>query len=89
MNRLPDAIFVIDVIAEETAVREADRLGIPIVALVDTNSDPDPVDFVIPGNDDAIRAADLIAGALADAVIEGTEIASKKRAAKKGDEEIE
>ena len=79
MNRLPEAVFVIDVIAEETAVREADRLDIPIVALVDTNSDPDPVDFVIPGNDDAIRAADLIAGALADAVIEGKEIASKKK----------
>ncbi|MGH8944961.1 MAG: 30S ribosomal protein S2, partial [Acidimicrobiia bacterium] len=68
--------------------READRLSIPIVALVDTNSDPDPVDFVIPGNDDAIRAADLIAGALADAVIEGREIASKKTPAK-GDEETE
>jgi small subunit ribosomal protein S2 len=88
MNRLPDAVFVIDVISEETAVREADRLGIPIVALVDTNSDPDPVDFIIPGNDDAIRAADLIAGALADAVIEGREIASKKKPAK-GDEETE
>ena len=85
MNRLPNAIFIIDVIAEETAVREADRLGIPIVALVDTNSDPDPVTFVIPGNDDAIRAADLIAGALADAVIEGKEIAGKKKP-KKGDE---
>ncbi|MBW3666758.1 MAG: 30S ribosomal protein S2 [Actinobacteria bacterium] len=85
MNRLPNAIFIIDVIAEETAVREADRLDIPIVALVDTNSDPDPVDFVIPGNDDAIRAADLIAGALADAVIEGKETAAKKKP-EKGDE---
>lgn len=90
MNKLPDAIFIIDVISEETAVREADRLGIPIVALVDTNSDPDPVTFVIPGNDDAIRAADLIAGALADAVIEGKEIAAKKRAKQpEGDEETE
>ena len=79
MTRLPDAVFVIDVNTEETAVKEADRLGIPVIALVDTNSDPDPVDFVIPGNDDAIRAADLIAGALADAIIEGKEIAAKKR----------
>jgi small subunit ribosomal protein S2 len=62
-----------------TAVKEADRLGIPVIALVDTNSDPDPVDLVIPGNDDAIRAADLIASALADAIIEGKEIGAKKR----------
>ncbi|HEY6635000.1 MAG TPA: 30S ribosomal protein S2, partial [Acidimicrobiia bacterium] len=73
---------IVDVNTEATAVKEADRLGIPIIALVDTNSDPDPVDHVIPGNDDAIRAADLIAGALADAMIEGKEIASKKKPAK-------
>ena len=79
MTRLPDAVFIVDVNTEETAVREADRLGIPIIALVDTNSDPDPVDYVIPGNDDAIRAADLIASALADAIVEGKEIASKKK----------
>ena len=79
ITRLPEAIFVVDVNMEETAVKEADRLGIPVIALVDTNSDPDPVDFVIPGNDDAIRAADLIAGALADAIIEGKEIGAKKR----------
>ena len=78
MTRLPDAVFVVDVNTEATAVKEADRLGIPIIALVDTNSDPDPVDFVIPGNDDAIRAADLISGAMADAIVEGKEIASKK-----------
>jgi small subunit ribosomal protein S2 len=82
MNRLPDAVFIVDVNTEETAVKEADRLGIPVIALVDTNSDPDPVDFVIPGNDDAIRAADLIAGALADAIVEGREIASKEKPAK-------
>ena len=79
MNRLPDAVFIVDVNTEATAVKEADRLNIPIIALVDTNSDPDPIDFVIPGNDDAMRAADLIASALADAIIEGKEIASKKK----------
>ncbi len=82
MTRLPDAVFVVDVNTEETAVKEADRLGIPLIALVDTNSDPDPVDYVIPGNDDAIRAADLIANALAEAMVEGKEIGSKKKAAK-------
>lgn len=82
MSRLPDAVFIVDVNTEATAVKEADRLGIPVIALVDTNSDPDAVDFVIPGNDDAIRAADLVAGALADAMVEGNEIASKKERAK-------
>jgi len=82
MARLPNAVFVVDVNTEETAVKEADRLGIPVIALVDTNSNPDPVDYVIPGNDDAIRAADLIASALADAIVEGKEIASKKKPAK-------
>lgn len=78
MHKLPDAVFIVDVNTEVTAVKEADRLGLPIIALVDSNSDPDAVDYLIPGNDDAIRAADLIAGAIADAVIEGKEIASKK-----------
>lgn len=82
MARLPQAVLIIDVNTEATAVKEADRLGIPIIALVDSNSDPDAVDYLIPGNDDAIRAADLIAGAIADAVIEGKEIASKKKPAK-------
>ena len=80
LNRVPDAIFVVDVNAEHTAVAEAIRLGIPVIALVDTNCDPDSVEYVIPGNDDAIRAADLIAGALADAAIEGREIAVNKAA---------
>ncbi len=80
-------MFVIDVNTELTAVKEADRLGIPLIALVDSNSDPDAVDYVIPGNDDAIRAADLIAGAIADAAIEGKEIASKKKPAKPETEE--
>jgi small subunit ribosomal protein S2 len=82
LDRLPDLVFIIDVNTEATAVKEADRLGIPIIALVDSNSDPDAVDFVIPGNDDAIRASDLIAGAIADAAVEGREIASKKKPAK-------
>lgn len=82
MARLPEAVFIVDVNTEATAVKEADRLGIPIIALVDSNSDPDPIEYVIPGNDDAIRAADLIAGALADAIVEGKEIGSKKRSSK-------
>jgi small subunit ribosomal protein S2 len=79
LDRLPDLVFVIDVNTEATAVKEADRLGIPVIALVDSNSDPDRVDYVIPGNDDAIRAAELITSAIADAAIEGREIASKKK----------
>ena len=86
MTRLPDAVFIIDVNTEATAVKEAARLGIPIIALVDTNSDPDAVDHVIPGNDDAIRAADLIANALADALVEGKQIASKRQRAKEDEE---
>ena len=86
LQRLPDAVFVIDVNTEATAVKEADRLGIPIIALVDSNSDPDAIDYIIPGNDDAIRAADLIASAIADSVIEGREIAKKKKPAKADDE---
>jgi len=66
MNRIPDALFIIDVKAERIAVAEARRLGIPIVAVVDTNCDPDPVDFVIPGNDDAIRSIRLMAQRVAD-----------------------
>ena len=71
MKRLPGALFVVDPRKEHIAVMEARALGIPIVAIVDTNCDPDEVDYVIPGNDDAIRAVKLIAGAMADAVIEG------------------
>jgi small subunit ribosomal protein S2 len=87
MQKLPEAVFVVDVNTEATAVKEADRLGIPIIALVDSNSDPDAVDYLIPGNDDAIRAADLLAGAIADAMIEGKEIASKKKPAKVEDKD--
>ncbi len=84
MQKLPDAVFIVDVNTEATAVKEADRLGIPIIALVDSNSDPDAIDHLIPGNDDAIRAADLIAGALAEAMIEGKEIRSKKKPSGEG-----
>ena len=71
MDKLPGALFVVDPRKEKIAVSEARKLGIPIVAIVDTNCDPDEVDYVIPGNDDAIRAVKLIAGTMADAVIEG------------------
>ena len=71
MRKLPDAIFVVDPKQEEIAVREARKLGIPVVAVVDTNCDPDMIDHKIPGNDDAIRAIRLFCAAIADAVIEG------------------
>ena len=71
MKKLPGALFVVDPRKEHIAVAEARTLGIPIVAIVDTNCDPDEVDYVIPGNDDAIRAVKLIAGKMADAVLEG------------------
>ncbi len=71
MTKLPGAVFIIDVRHEETAVKEADRMGIPIVAVVDTNCDPDLIDYVIPGNDDAIRAIRLMTSKIADAVLEG------------------
>lgn len=73
MKRLPDAVFIIDPRKERIAVAEARKLGIPIIAIVDTNCDPDEIDLVIPGNDDAIRAIRLLTGKLADAVIEGNE----------------
>lgn len=71
MRRLPDLLFITDVRREVTAVKEANKLGIPIVAMVDTNCDPDPIDYVIPANDDAIRALRLITTKITDAVIEG------------------
>ena len=71
MNKLPGALFVVDPRKERIAVLEAKKLGIPIVAIVDTNCDPDEIDYVIPGNDDAIRAVKLIAHTIANAVIEG------------------
>jgi len=71
MKKLPDALFIVDPRKEHIAVCEARTLNIPIVAIVDTNCDPDEVDYVIPGNDDAIRAVKLIAGKMADAILEG------------------
>ena len=71
MDKLPGALFIVDPRKEKIAVAEAKKLNIPIVAIVDTNCDPDEVDYVIPGNDDAIRAVKLIAGAIANAIIEG------------------
>lgn len=71
MDKLPGALFIVDPRKERIAVAEAKKLGIPLVAIVDTNCDPDEIDYVIPGNDDAIRAVKLIAGTMADAIIEG------------------
>jgi hypothetical protein len=82
MNRLPDALFIIDVRKEEIAVQEANRLGIPVIAVVDTNCSPEGIDYIIPGNDDALRAVRLFASRIADAVIEGQQM-------KKGEDDEE
>ena len=71
MDRLPDAVFIVDPRKEHIAVLEAKKLGIPVIAIVDTNCDPDDADYIIPGNDDAIRAIKLISSVIADAIIEG------------------
>ena len=91
MHRLPDALFIIDVKAERIAVAEARRLGIPIVAVVDTNCDPDPVDFVIPGNDDAIRSIRLMAQRVADIFTEirGEQWSPEEEEAAAVDQEVE
>ena len=81
MAKLPGAVFVVDPKNEAIAVREARRLNIPIVAIVDTNCDPDDVDFAIPGNDDAIRAIRLISSRIADACIEGQQRLSERKQA--------
>jgi Ribosomal protein S2 len=77
MTRLPDAVFIIDVRKEEIAVAEANRLGIPVVAVVDTNCSPDGINYVIPGNDDALRAVRLFASRIADAVLEGQQMVTE------------
>ena len=77
MTRLPDALFIIDVRKEEIAVAEANRLGIPVVAVVDTNCSPEGIDYVIPGNDDALRAVRLFASRIADAVLEGQQMVTE------------
>lgn len=76
INGLPDALFIIDVDHERIAIQEANKLGIPVIGVVDTNSNPDGVDYVIPGNDDAIRAIKLYAAAVADACLEGSKSVS-------------
>ena len=78
MTRRPDAVFVLDTLKEHIAVTEANKLGIPVIAVVDTNVDPDVVTFPIPGNDDAIRANDLMCRVIAEAALEGRHMASKK-----------
>jgi small subunit ribosomal protein S2 len=81
MSRLPDAIFVIDSNKEQIAVREARKLGIPVVAVVDTNCDPSEVDYVIPGNDDALRAIRLFTSKISDSIAEGAQFMSDKQVA--------
>ena len=81
MSRLPGVVFVVDIKKEAIAVKEAKRLGIPVVAIVDTNTDPDPIDYPIPANDDALKSVQLIAKAIADAVLDGAERASAKQQA--------
>jgi small subunit ribosomal protein S2 len=89
MRRLPNLVFIADVRREAIAVKEANKLGIPIVAMVDTNCDPDPIDYVIPANDDAIRAIKLITSKVADAVLEGQQIRAATMAEEEGLEGIE
>lgn len=89
MGGLPDALFVIDVDHESIAIKEALNLGIPVIGIVDTNSNPDGVDYIIPGNDDAIRAVTLYASAMANAIIAGKEYAaSQSSAAARGQEAV-
>ena len=88
MTRVPDAIFIIDVRKEEIAVAEANRLGIPVIAVVDTNCSPEGVDYIIPGNDDALRAVRLFAARIADAVVEGQQMRSKDAEGEDADEQM-
>ena len=89
MKKLPGALFVVDPRKEKIAVAEAKKLGIPVVAIVDTNCDPDEIDYVIPGNDDAIRAVKLIAGAMADAVIGANQGSGEAAEEQPADESID
>ena len=89
MDELPGAIFVVDPKREKIAVREARRLGIPVIAIADSNCDPDEIDFIIPGNDDAIRAIRLICSKIADACIEGHDLVEERlRAEAKKEQEL-
>jgi len=78
MENLPDAVFILDTKTEHIAVTEANKLGIPVIAVVDTNCDPDEITYVIPGNDDAMRSGSLLARVIADAVLEGRQIAGRR-----------
>lgn len=89
MGGLPDAMFVVDVDHEDIAVKEARKLGIPVIGVVDTNSDPDGIDYIVPGNDDAIRAVQLYVRAVADAIIEGREYAGLQAGGAKADDFVE
>ena len=89
MERLPGAIFVIDTRKERIAVHEANRLGIPVIAMVDTNCDPTGIDYVIPSNDDAIRAIKLICSTIANAAIEGRAVWAEKQAAEAESRQME
>jgi small subunit ribosomal protein S2 len=89
LERLPDAIFVIDTKKEHIAVNEARKLGLPVIAIVDTNCDPDEVDYVIPGNDDAIRSVALVTRIIADALAEGRQIGREQLVTKASEPEFE
>jgi len=89
MKRLPDMLFVVDTMREATAIREANALNIPVVAMVDTNCDPDPIDYIIPANDDAIRSIKLVTRLIADAVVEGLQLREKMGVAEAIEEEVE
>jgi small subunit ribosomal protein S2 len=89
LERLPDAIFVIDTKKEHIAVTEARKLGLPVVAIVDTNCDPDEVDYVIPGNDDAIRSVALVTRVIADAIAEGRQVGREQLVTRATEPEIE
>jgi len=89
MEKLPDLILIIDVKKEELAVKEANKLNIPIVALVDTNCDPDPIDYIIPGNDDAIRSIKLVASKMSEAIRNGKDKYEKELSEQEAEEEFE
>ena len=89
MGKLPGALFIVDPRKEKIAVQEAKKLGIPVVAIVDTNCDPDEVDYVIPGNDDAIRAVKLIAQVMGNAVLEGRQGEQTEEAASEEEQQEE
>jgi small subunit ribosomal protein S2 len=89
MRRQPDAVFIVDLRKEQLAVREAQRLGLPVIALVDTNCDPDEANYVIPGNDDAIRSCGLVVKAIADGIEAGKQKVSTREMAAKREQQAE